>query len=53
MRGGCGHSEQTVEDSHEEAAAFAVGTPLCDVLAFVMKLVIRLQNSLFLPLILQ
>jgi len=53
MRGGCGHGEQRVDDSHEEAAAFAEGTPLWDVLASVKKLVIRRQNSLFLLLILQ
>jgi len=53
MRGGGGHGEQRVKDSYEEAAAFAEGTPLCDVLTSIMKLVIHRQNSLFLLLILQ
>jgi hypothetical protein len=53
MKGGCGHGERAVEERHEEVAAFAEGTTLCDVLASVMKLVTRRQNSLFLLLILQ
>jgi hypothetical protein len=52
MKGGCGRGEQAVQVSPEEVAAYVEGTWLCDVLASVMKLVIRQQNSLFLLLIL-
>ena len=51
MNDGCGRGEQAVEESHEEVGAFAEATTLCDVLASVMKLVTRRQNSLFLLLI--